>query len=261
MEPSPLPGLRRLRRGHASWQYGLDATVAVRTDTDLVPAELLVDREDLPRTRIAEPDRAAVLQRGAARASGRLLGRARARIRVEGDLGADPRPLLTAAGLDHGRSDPTAVLLLSGGEPDRAVIDALVVRGVPHLVVRLVDGVATIGPFVVPGTTACLRCIDLHLATDDPLYPALVAQHAAARPLAAAAGWPEPRDLPLVTLAVAWAVRDLVTHAEGDRPATWSATVRLEAGLAGLTSVQWLRHPGCACFWLPDAEGLRTMAL
>lgn len=261
MDPTPLPGLRLLRRGPRTWQLGLDGSTARRTDDPhVVPQDLVVDRHALPRTRLDEADRAAVVQRGPDRAPDRLLGRAGARIRVDGSLGVDPTPLLQAAGLDRDEADPTAVLVLSDGEPDRDRLDRLVADRVPHLVVRLVDGVVTLGPFVVPGQTACLRCVDLHLAADDPLWPALVAQHAAAPHLAGQAGWPEPRDLPLVTLATAWAVRDLCTHAEGDRPPTWSATVRLEAGLAGLTDVQWLRHPACACFWLADFDDLRTMA-
>lgn len=259
MDPSPLPGLRLLRRDRSTWQWGLDASTSATSNGPAeVPAHLLVDRDDLPRTRIAEPDRAAVVQRDPARAPGRLIGRHRARVRVEGSLGADPAPLLEAAGL---RQDEAATcrLLLCVGEIGREELDGMVADRVPHLVVRLVDGVVTIGPFVVPGETACLRCVDLHLATDDPVYPALVAQHAEARPAAARVGWPEPRDLPLVTLATAWAVRDLCTWAEGDRPATWSATIRLETGLSGLTDVQWLRHPGCSCFWLADTPGQRTM--
>lgn len=263
MDPVPLPGLRLLRRGRTTWQWGLDAsTSATTSDPAVVPAHLMVDRDDLPSTRIAEPDRAAVVQRGPERAPARLVGRHRATVGVDGTLGADPAPLLEAAGLRQGPgqdSQATCRLLLSVGEVARERLDRLVADRVPHLVVRLVDGVVTIGPFVVPGETACLRCVDLHLATDDPVYPALVAQHAEARPVAARDGWPEPRDLPLATLATAWAVRDLCTWAEGDRPATWSATVRLEAGLAGLTDVQWLRHPGCSCFWLADTHDQRTM--
>lgn len=260
MDASPLPGLRLLRRGPRTWQYGLDGSVSRRTDSAEVPDDLLVRRSDLPRTVLAEPDRAAVVQRGLADAGRRLAGRAAARIQVVGTLGADPEPLLEAAGLDRADTEPTAVLVLATGEPDRDRLDRMVAARVPHLVVRLVDGVATIGPYVVPGVTACLRCVDLHLAADEPLWPALVAQHAGARHLAGVHGWPEPRDLALVTLATAWAVRDLCTQAEGDRPTTWSATVRLEAGLAGLTDVQWLRHSGCSCFWLTEAAAPRTMA-
>jgi hypothetical protein len=54
-------------------------------------------------------------------------------------------------------------------------------------------------------------------------------------------------------------VRDLVTHLEGDRPSTWSATVRISAGLRSVTQTEWLRHPACGCGWLDDAQSSRTM--
>lgn len=260
MDPAPLPGLRLLRRGRTTWQWGLHADAeATSSDPAVVPAHLLVDRADLPRTGIAEADRAAVVQRGTDRAVDRLLGRHRAGVRVDGSLGVDPGPLLAAAGLGT-EGEPACRLLMSVGELGRDRLDRLVADGVPHLVLRLVDGAVTIGPFVVPGETACLRCVDLHVASGDPVYPALVEQHAQATPEAGRHGWPEPVDLPLVTLATAWAVRDVCTWAEGDRPTTWSATVRLEPGLSGLTDVQWLRHPGCSCFWVTDDQSLRTMS-
>ena len=55
-------------------------------------------------------------------------------------------------------------------------------------------------------------------------------------------------DPALRTLALAAAVRDLVTLAEGLRPATWSATVRVDASLRMEREV-WLRHPHCGCSW------------
>ena len=38
----------------------------------------------------------------------------------------------------------------------------------------------SIGPFVVPGETACLRCVDAHCTDADPSWPLLVRQYAAA---------------------------------------------------------------------------------
>jgi hypothetical protein len=72
-------------------------------------------------------------------------------------------------------------------------------------------------------------------------------------------GVAEPVDNALAGLAVAWAVRDLLTQVEGDRPSTWSAVVSLSATLTTVTQTEWLRHPGCGCAWLPDAQPSRTM--
>ena len=46
------------------------------------------------------------------------------------------------------------------GEFDRTLLDDLVRDGVPHHVVRVVEGAPVVGPFVLPGETACLRCVD-----------------------------------------------------------------------------------------------------
>jgi hypothetical protein len=60
---------------------------------------------------------------------------------------------------------------------------------------------------------------------------------------------PEPVDPLLATLACAWAARELVSFAEGRRPATASTTVRLDPHLTALETQQWPRHPACGCAW------------
>ncbi|MEO6512235.1 MAG: hypothetical protein ABIO16_14650, partial [Nocardioides sp.] len=59
---------------------------------------------------------------------------------------------------------------------------------------------------------------------------------------------PAPYDPLLAHAAAALAVRDLTSYAEGDRPATWSATVTLTPDLA-LPQRHWARHPHCGCSW------------
>lgn len=48
--------------------------------------------------------------------------------------------------------------------------------GVPHLLAEVRDTVGVVGPFVLPGSTACLRCLDLARSDLDPGWPALAAQ-------------------------------------------------------------------------------------
>ncbi len=99
------------------------------------------------------------------------------------------------------------------------------------------------GPFVEPGRTACLRCVDAHEALADERRPLLIAQAATA-----AIRQPPPRDPVLDALALAWAVRDLCRYVEGDEPSTWSTTCDLSpAGLPD--AVRWGRHPDCGCAW------------
>ena len=120
---------------------------------------------------------------------------------------------------------------------------------VPHLVLRVTEGDAVVGPFVDPGRTACLRCVDAHHAAADPRWPLLVAQQAAITSRLRDDAVPEPADPALAHLAVAWAARDLLSHAAGSTPASWSSTIRLPPDLAEAEAVAWLRHPECGCSW------------
>jgi len=293
--PVLAPGLRVLRRSRGELQIGLgpdrrlrlaDTEPVRRTLGHLVRGEavpdddtgrevldalapVLVDAAGLLSPEVAAGDAAAAALSDPAGFQDRLAARRRARIALSGTLGpADPGPLLAAAGIHVVDRDPeadtcppvgvTAALVLRVGEVDRAVLDPLVRDRTPHLVVRLLEGSALVGPFVDPGRTACLRCLDAHASLGDPDAATMAARHAAARD-DRRDGVAEPVDTALATLAVAWAVRDLVTHAEDGRPSTWSTTVRLSAGLASLTQTEWLRHPACGCGWLPDEAPSRTM--
>jgi len=59
----------------------------------------------------------------------------------------------------------------------------------------------------------------------------------------------QPVDPILVTLAVAWATRDLASYVDGVRPSTWSSTVTFDAQLGSIESRCWMRHPECGCSW------------
>ena len=140
-------------------------------------------------------------------------------------------------------------LLVGAGEPDRELADRWLRAGVPFVVVRLLEGRAVLGPFVVPGRTACLRCVDAHHTDSDPDWPLLVRQVAEACVRDRVDGVPEPVDPALGEVAVAWACRDLLTHVDGGRPTTWSATLTMDADLGGIEHRPWLRHAECACTW------------
>jgi bacteriocin biosynthesis cyclodehydratase domain-containing protein len=282
--PVLAPGLRVLRHTRDELQVGLDPELRVRlADTELVrrtlghllrgeavPADaatgrvlkqlagVLVEGEALIAAGFSDGDVSAAALLDPASYPARLAARRSATVCVRGSLGpVDPAPLLAAAGVRVG-PDPTHVLVLEVGEVDRGDLDPLVRDGLPHVVVRMVEGSAVIGPYVDPGRTACLRCLDAHVASHDPHAATLPTLHARAAG-DRHDGVAEPVDTALATLAVSWAVRDLVTHVEGDRPSTWSATVRVSAGLRSVVQTEWLRHPACGCGWLRDEAASRTM--
>lgn len=134
-------------------------------------------------------------------------------------------------------------LVVTQGPVDRERLDPLIRGSVPHLVLGGAASRRRIGPFVVPGRTACLRCVDAHEALHDTRLPLLTCQ--AAR---SATDRPPPTDPLLDQIALAWAVRDLCRYVEGDEPSTWSTTVDL--GPRGLAQqARWGRHPDCGCAW------------
>lgn len=181
-------------------------------------------------------------------AARRHQARAEGRIALHADPGSLPalEPLLRQAGLaraDPADLDATAHLVVTAGPVDREVLDPLVRGAVPHLVVEGGAASRRVGPFVVPGRTACMRCVDAHETLHDARRGLLVAQAASA-----ALERPPPLDPLLDQLALAWAVRDLVRYVEGDEPSTWSTTVAI-APVAAPEVVRWGRHPECGCAW------------
>jgi hypothetical protein len=55
-------------------------------------------------------------------------------------------------------------------------VAALMSADVPHVPVVLTGSGAEIGPFVQPGSTACLACVAAHRRDHDPTWPAVAAQ-------------------------------------------------------------------------------------
>lgn len=155
--------------------------------------------------------------------------------------------LLEAGGVGTAAEGPPHVaVLVTRGETDRDRLDDWVREDLPHLLVNSSEGVVRVGPFVVPGATACLRCVDSHHADADPRRPLIIQQYAA--PEAPRDGLPEPIHHDLLDMAVLWASRDLLNWIDGNRPTTWSATITLDPTLE-LRRSDWAQHPACGCGW------------
>ena len=164
----------------------------------------------------------------------------------------DPVELVRTLAALHGVSTasgdqtPYAVLVAALGEIDRARVDRLSRADIPHLLLTFTEGVARLGPFVVPGQTACLRCVDAHLGERDPRR-ALVVQQYVGRP-ARPDGVPEPLDPAVVLATLAWGLRDVIAYVDGDTPGTWSRSVAIGPAMAQDWTA-WTRHPHCGCAW------------
>jgi hypothetical protein len=251
------PGVGLARRDAAHLQLGCDPPLAaVLPDSRAVRLLLVELAHGSPLTTL-DPTTAPVLDAlvatglvvAADEDAARADRRAGCRVHLDAPDGVLPAALrlVGEAGLRLARSagEVSVALVWSEGEPPRARLDEWMRSGTPHLVVREGPGGPLLGPYVVPGATACLRCVDAHLGEQDPRRALVVEQIATTPPLRPA----EP-DPALRALAVAWAVRDLVAAAEGVVPATWSATVAL--GLLPPAVTAYRRHLHCGCAWSED---------
>lgn len=119
--------------------------------------------------------------------------------------------------------------------------------GVPHLPVRVRDGVGLVGPLVIPGMTSCLGCADLHRRDRDAAWPAVAAQ------LRDTVGAADPATL-MATAALALsqvnrvigAVRGMDTP-DPSPPAALNATLEFDLDAGSIVARHWSRHPLCPC--------------
>jgi hypothetical protein len=215
------PDVRRLLADLAAGRTpSVTTAVAHRVLRDLVAADLVIDGDsdtDSDRSRI--------------------------KVSVSGSerLVAEAVRLLQASGCAGPTRDAAVALVLADGEPRRESVDEHVRDSRPHLAVSGTQSGYLLGPFVVPGRTACLRCVDAHRGERDPRR-AVVVEQLGDRALA-------PPDPALQALTAAWAVRDVLTFADGGRPSTWSATVEIGPDLVPMRR-EWARHPHCGCSWV-----------
>src|SRR5580692_10748513 len=114
---------------------------------------------------------------------------------------------------------------------------------VPHLAVAADEAIGVVGPLVIPGRTACLRCLDLARAERDPAWPLILAQLEGREPDPCAC------DAPLAAAVAAQAAAQVLAFI--DRAVAADAVVNgtLELVLPGWQWRRrtWPRHPGCSC--------------
>lgn len=151
------------------------------------------------------------------------------------------------------RRQPDLVVLT--GWPDPLLAAALTRERIPHLLVRADEGIGVVGPLVLPGRSACVRCVNLSKADRDPAWPRILAQASAGQPPAAAQACDTVLAAATAALATAQALM-LLDRAGG--PAAANATLELV-----LPDWQWQRrawplHPACTCgaALLPEARNL-----
>jgi hypothetical protein len=136
---------------------------------------------------------------------------------------------------------PDLTVIATGrAEPDRAIGEDYVRADHPHLYVRPLQAGAVIGPFVLPGRTPCLACLDRVRRDADPAWPGLLAQLCRL-------------SVPVLPLLAAWAASTAVVQiacwaADGE-PGTAGCTLESTSTDYQLRVRPWPMHPACGCWW------------
>jgi hypothetical protein len=136
-------------------------------------------------------------------------------------------------------------LVILADSHGRELPGALVGRMVPHLAVSASEAIGVVGPLVLPGHSACLRCLDLARTERDPAWPLILAQLAsepAVDPLAC--------DTVLATMVAAQAAAQALAFL--DQGAEAAVAVTNGTLELVLPDWQWRRrtwhpHPRCCC--------------
>jgi len=161
-------------------------------------------------------------------------------IRVEGTGGLAQAITDLLPGPPSGPLGECAVRIIAAPslEADRVLVAGLHRDKVPYLLVQACDRWASVGPFVIPGQTSCVTCLDLTRRGLDPTWPVQVFQLS-------------QRVIPPDPLLCSWASATAVAHAlaytRGLTPESASTTVELSAEDGRLTYRHWPVHPDCPC--------------
>lgn len=236
-----------------AWSRLREGGVVVDVDA---PARLVRGVEAPPG---ADPLReaAALVAEGPDTAQARWLARRRAAVAVtgRGAAAAGLTALLRQAGvgtLDTGArcAEADLAVLTHDHEPPTDMVERLMRDDRPHLPAgtRGTDGV--VGPFVLPGTTPCLRCVDLTRCQTDPGWAAVRDQLSS-----------PDRTTHLSTAAsgvaihavAALAAAEVLARIEGRVPATVGATATISAQDPLPTLRRWPTQPACGCTWQTSA--------
>lgn len=140
------------------------------------------------------------------------------------------------------RQSPTLAVLV--GWPDPLVTAALIRDRVPHLVVRADEAIGVVGPFVLPGRSACVRCVDLSKADRDPAWPWILAQASGCGLTSATRAC----DTVLAASTAVVATAQALSYIDrvGD-PAAVDGTLELVLPAWQWQRRAWSPHPACTC--------------
>jgi hypothetical protein len=121
---------------------------------------------------------------------------------------------------------------------------------IPHLAVSASEAIGVVGPLVIPGYSACLRCLDLARAERDPAWPLILAQlSTVGKDGSPGLADPPGCDAVLSTAVAAQAAAQALAFIDRGPDATAVLSGTLELVLPGWQWKRrtWQRHPRCGC--------------
>ena len=206
------------------------------------------------RSTLAAELATASLARGDADGGAQVLARRRAAsVQIYGTarIGLAIAEILTAAGVgrvtsldvfpDSRRPQPDLAVLSERQPPELAA--RLMRERVPHLAASAAEAIGLVGPLVLPGRTACLRCLDHTRADNDPAWPLILAQLAGRQPD------PLACDAALSAAVSAQGAAQALAFLDHEMQAYAAVNGTLELVLPGWQWRRrtWLPHPACTC--------------
>jgi bacteriocin biosynthesis cyclodehydratase domain-containing protein len=173
---------------------------------------------------------------------------------LDSDIGR-PRQVAAAAAINRvnpttktrkltGDRQPELVVLGDAIVPAPELVKLLMQEGVPHLLVRVRDGLGIVGPLVYPGRSSCLGCADLHRKALDSRWPMVAGQ---------LAGRSQPADLVSVQTTSAMAAGQILRALcpADSPPPTWNTTIEIDTYEGTIEHRPWPPNPACGCGALP----------
>ncbi|WP_279099271.1 hypothetical protein [Gordonia bronchialis] len=145
--------------------------------------------------------------------------------------------------------DANLVVLTDFLVHDPSVVSTLNRLRLPHLQVRVRDGIGIVGPLVLPGMSSCLRCADHHRTTLDPDWPLLAAQlvrrpgYGSSATIRATAALAHAQIEQLASALLA-AGHESSSH---PRPRLLDHVLEFRPGTGRLETTYWPPHPLCEC--------------
>ena len=142
---------------------------------------------------------------------------------------------------DDNGTRPDLAVLTDGHDP--ALIAGLMADRIPHLTATAAEAIGVVGPLVLPGRSACLRCLDLNRRDRDPAWPLIAAQLARKRPATPAC------DAVLATAVAAHAAGQVLGFIDrtGPAPTVVNGTLELVLPDWRWRRRSWPVHGECAC--------------